>query len=48
MDADVILLATPDDVLVEVAIELAKLAGNKCRGKVVLHGSGALDNSFAL
>jgi predicted short-subunit dehydrogenase-like oxidoreductase (DUF2520 family) len=45
MDADVILLLTPDDVLVEVASQLAKLAGKKCRGKIVLHGSGALDNS---
>jgi predicted short-subunit dehydrogenase-like oxidoreductase (DUF2520 family) len=45
MDADVILLLTPDDVLAEVARQLAKLAGKKCRGKLVLHGSGALDNS---
>ena len=45
MDADVILLATPDDALEEVARRLAKLAGNKSRGKVVLHSSGALDNS---
>jgi predicted short-subunit dehydrogenase-like oxidoreductase (DUF2520 family) len=45
MDADVILLATPDDVLADVARQLAKLAGNKCRGKVVLHASGALDES---
>jgi predicted short-subunit dehydrogenase-like oxidoreductase (DUF2520 family) len=45
MDADVILLLTPDDVLVEVARGLAKLAGKECRGKIVLHGSGALDNS---
>jgi predicted short-subunit dehydrogenase-like oxidoreductase (DUF2520 family) len=45
MDADVILLLTPDDVLAEVARPLAKLAGKKCRGKIVLHGSGALDNS---
>jgi predicted short-subunit dehydrogenase-like oxidoreductase (DUF2520 family) len=44
MDADVILLATPDDVLAEVARQLAKLAGSTCRGKVVLHGSGALDH----
>jgi predicted short-subunit dehydrogenase-like oxidoreductase (DUF2520 family) len=44
VDADVILLATPDDVLAEVARQLAKLAGHKCRGKIVLHGSGALDN----
>jgi predicted short-subunit dehydrogenase-like oxidoreductase (DUF2520 family) len=45
MDADVILLATPDDVLGEVAGRLAKLAGKRCRGKIVLHSSGALDNS---
>ncbi len=45
MDADVILLLTPDDVLAEVARQLAKLAGQQCRGKIVLHGSGALDNS---
>jgi predicted short-subunit dehydrogenase-like oxidoreductase (DUF2520 family) len=45
MDADVILLLTPDDVLAPVARQLAKLAGKKCRGKIVLHGSGALDNS---
>ena len=44
MDADVILLVTPDDVLEDVARKLAKLAGKKCRGKIVLHGSGALDN----
>jgi predicted short-subunit dehydrogenase-like oxidoreductase (DUF2520 family) len=44
VDADVILLTTPDDVLAEVARQLAKLAGHKCRGKIVLHGSGALDN----
>ena len=31
-------------LLAEVALRLAKLAGNKCRGKVVLHTSGALDN----
>ena len=44
MDADVILLLTPDDVLADVARRLAKNAGAKCRGKIVLHGSGALDN----
>jgi predicted short-subunit dehydrogenase-like oxidoreductase (DUF2520 family) len=44
MDADVILLLTPDDVLAQVARQLATLAGKKCRGKIVLHGSGALDN----
>ncbi|MGD0425687.1 MAG: DUF2520 domain-containing protein [Candidatus Acidiferrales bacterium] len=44
MDADVILLATPDDVLADVARQLAKLVGRNCRGKIVLHGSGALDH----
>jgi predicted short-subunit dehydrogenase-like oxidoreductase (DUF2520 family) len=44
LDADVILLAVPDDVLAAVARQLAKVSGNKCRGKVVLHSSGALDN----
>jgi predicted short-subunit dehydrogenase-like oxidoreductase (DUF2520 family) len=44
MDADVILLLTPDDVLADVARQLAQFAGQKCRGKIVLHGSGALDN----
>jgi predicted short-subunit dehydrogenase-like oxidoreductase (DUF2520 family) len=44
MDADVILLLTPDDALAQVARQLAKLAGEKCRSKIVLHGSGALDN----
>lgn len=46
MDADVILLATPDDALADVARQLASLAGKSCRGKVVLHASGALDSSI--
>jgi predicted short-subunit dehydrogenase-like oxidoreductase (DUF2520 family) len=46
MDADVILLVTPDDALAEVARKLATLAGKGCRGKVVLHASGALDSSI--
>ncbi|MFZ3218255.1 MAG: DUF2520 domain-containing protein [Candidatus Acidiferrales bacterium] len=41
--ADVILLATPDDALAAVAQELAQLAGKNCRGKIILHTSGALD-----
>jgi predicted short-subunit dehydrogenase-like oxidoreductase (DUF2520 family) len=48
MDADVILLVTPDDVLADVACQLAKLAGKRCRGKIVLHGSGALDKKVLL
>jgi predicted short-subunit dehydrogenase-like oxidoreductase (DUF2520 family) len=46
MDADVILLVTPDDALADVARQLATLAGKSCRGKVVLHASGALDSSI--
>lgn len=46
LDADVILLATPDDALADVARKLATLAGKSCRGKVVLHASGALDSSI--
>ena len=43
-DADVILLATPDDVLPQIARELSLVAGKNCRGKIVLHTSGALDS----
>jgi predicted short-subunit dehydrogenase-like oxidoreductase (DUF2520 family) len=46
MDADVILLVTPDDALAGVARKLAGLAGKSCREKVVLHASGALDSSI--
>jgi predicted short-subunit dehydrogenase-like oxidoreductase (DUF2520 family) len=46
VDADVILLVTPDDALAGVARKLAILAGKSCRGKVVLHASGALDTSI--
>jgi len=43
LDADVILLTTPDDALGEVARSLAKVGGRACWGKVILHSSGALD-----
>ena len=45
-DADVILLVTPDDALGDVARKLARVAGASCRGRVVLHASGALDSSI--
>src|SRR5580700_887046 len=45
IDADVILLVTPDDALADAARKLAGVAGRSCRGKVVLHASGALDSS---
>jgi len=43
--ADVILLATPDAALPSVARSLAQLGGRECRGKIILHTSGALDRS---
>lgn len=42
-EADTILLAVPDDQIAEVARALAKIGGADCRGKIVLHTSGALD-----
>jgi len=53
LDADVILLSVPDDVLENVAQKLAKIGGavfpslgflKTFRGKIVLHTSGALDH----
>lgn len=41
--SQVILIATPDDEIVAVARELARIAAEELRGKVVLHTSGALD-----
>src|ERR1019366_9990565 len=43
--SDVVLIATPDSVIADVAADLARLGGNEWRGKVVLHTSGALDSS---
>jgi predicted short-subunit dehydrogenase-like oxidoreductase (DUF2520 family) len=42
-DADVILISTPDDALPAVAKSLAEIGGSVCRGKIILHTSGALD-----
>jgi predicted short-subunit dehydrogenase-like oxidoreductase (DUF2520 family) len=44
LSADVILMSTPDGALGNVAKELARLGGEKWRGKIVLHTCGALDN----
>src|SRR5260370_39392530 len=41
----VVLIATPDRVIADVAGDLAQLGGNEWLGKVVLHTSGALDTS---
>ena len=40
----VILIATPDDQIARVAQELARIAAEELRGKIVLHTSGALDS----
>src|ERR671925_1187670 len=40
----VILIATPDDAISDVARELARMGGEELRGKVVLHTSGAQDS----
>jgi predicted short-subunit dehydrogenase-like oxidoreductase (DUF2520 family) len=42
-----ILISTPDDAVIKVAGELARIGAEELRGKVVLHTSGAL-NSTAL
>ena len=43
--SDVVLLATPDRAIADVAADLVRLGGNEWSGKVVLHTSGALDSS---
>jgi predicted short-subunit dehydrogenase-like oxidoreductase (DUF2520 family) len=40
-----ILISTPDDAVVRVAEELARIGAEELRGKVVLHTSGALNSS---
>src|SRR5580693_707863 len=42
--AQVILVATPDRCVAEVAEELARIGAEELRGKVVLHSSGALSS----
>jgi predicted short-subunit dehydrogenase-like oxidoreductase (DUF2520 family) len=43
--ADVVLLATPDAVLADMARKLARVGRGGLRSKIVLHASGALDRS---
>ena len=45
LQASIILIATPDDAIRKVAAKLARVGGEEWRGKVVLHTSGALDDS---
>ena len=42
--SNVILIATPDDVISTLARELARMGGEELRGRVVLHTSGAQDS----
>lgn len=41
--SQVILISTPDDIVSDVARELARMGGEELRGKFFLHTSGALD-----
>lgn len=43
LQANIILVATPDAAIREVAAKLASIGGEEWRGKIVLHTSGALD-----
>jgi predicted short-subunit dehydrogenase-like oxidoreductase (DUF2520 family) len=46
LDADVVLLTTPDRELGSVAHTFAKFGREACEGKIFLHTSGALDRSI--
>src|SRR5215467_6726636 len=43
--SNVILIATPDDVISAVAQELARMGGEELLARIVLHTSGAQDSS---
>lgn len=45
LEADVILLGTPDDVMRTAVRSLAEIGGSKCKGKVILHTSATLDRT---
>jgi len=45
LDSGLVLVATPDGAIGEVAGALARLGGEEWRGKIVLHTSGALGSS---
>jgi len=45
LDADVVLITTPDDIVRETAARLAKFGGAAWRGKIVLHTSGSLSHT---
>lgn len=43
LQAGIVLIATPDAAIYQVASQLARIGGEEWHGKVVLHTSGALD-----
>lgn len=45
LEADLILLGTPDDVLRTVVRSLAEIGGSKCKGRVILHTSATLNRT---
>jgi predicted short-subunit dehydrogenase-like oxidoreductase (DUF2520 family) len=45
LDADIVIISTPDDEIQEVANKLAQIGREEWREKTVLHTSGALDHS---
>lgn len=45
LHANIVLITTPDDVISKVAAKLARISRDEWRGKVVLHTSGALDDT---
>jgi predicted short-subunit dehydrogenase-like oxidoreductase (DUF2520 family) len=45
LNADLVLVATPDREMRSVALDLARIGGEEWRGKIVLHTSGAMDSS---
>jgi predicted short-subunit dehydrogenase-like oxidoreductase (DUF2520 family) len=48
LESDVLLIATPDDAIAPVALQLALFGDNLWHGRVVLHTSGALDSGELL
>jgi predicted short-subunit dehydrogenase-like oxidoreductase (DUF2520 family) len=45
LSSRLILISTPDDAIVKISEELARIGAEELRGKVVLHTSGALNSS---
>jgi len=45
LSSRLILISTPDDAIVKISEELARIGAEELRGKIVLHTSGALNSS---